>query len=218
MKNRSKFENEVIRLTERISGNKRATPLYKKLFKKMSDKDFKQWVQDLLDEKTCLMVLTPNGEKGISMDTLQTLAEEINYSLYTRVWLETPSGLPVLSDHKPLYSNMPMRRLSQALMSKMIVAHDDHSVDSITGQPTKRSTGNSLSSPEIEILASSGLSKTASELHNIRGGDEGAYRAYKALLASRGQASFNDIAPYKTGVKSSKMVNTLFVCAMISPA
>ena len=220
MLNRNKFEAELISYIERITGNKRATPLYKKIFKDMNDKQFDVWLSDLGNEDTALTAIVPNGEKsgGLQTSNLQKIAAEINVKLYERVWLTTPSGLPVLSNHKALFTNVFVRRLSQSVMSKMIVAHDDKSVDSITGQPTKKSTGNSLTNPEVELMASYGLEEAAKEIHNTRGGDEGAYRAYKALIATRGVATKNDIAPYKTGVKSSKMVNTLYMSAMIAVA
>ena len=218
MKNRKKFEEELISLIEKITGNKRATGLYKAMFKKMSDKAFLEWLDKLGTEEETLTAIVPNGERpGLDIKNLQDIAANIGCKLYERVWLLTPSGLPMLSTHKALLTNILVRRLSQSQTSKLIVPHDDKSIDSQTGQPTKASTGNSLTNPEVELLASYGLSKTAGEIHNIRGGDEGAYRAYKALISSTGRATKNDIAPFKTGIKSSKMVTTLFVSAMIHP-
>ena len=219
MLNRKKLEDDIIRFVKRISNNDRSTDVYKDLFKSMNDKAFMIWLKDLGSEKTSLTCIIPNGEKGggIEMSDLLKLAEELDFTLWERVWLETPSGLPVLSIHKALNANVFMRRLSQSVMSKMIVPKDDTSVDSITGQPTKKSTGNSITNPEGELLASYGLSETAKEFMNTRGGDEGAYRAYKSLIASTGKARKNDIAPFKTGAKSSQMVNTLFLTAMIHP-
>ena len=219
MKNRNKFEAELIALIERITGNKRATPLYKEMFKKMNDKALVAWLESLAKEEVSLTALIPNGDETGGLDTsnLQKIAKEIGIPLYERVWLTVPSGLPVLSSHKALYCNVQLRRVSQSIMSKMIVARDDKSVDSITGQPTKKSTGNALTNPEVELLASYGLNKVAGEIHNIRGGDDGAYRAYKSLILSTGQATKNDIDPFKTGVKSGKMMSTLFVSAMITP-
>jgi len=205
----------IVKMLERIAGNKNVSKAYTDRMKKMNNKQFMQWLDDLIAEKELLAIIKPNGEDGYDIKKMYALADEMGLKLYEKAWITDENGIEHLTEHEPLITYGIVKALSQAQTSKMIVAKNDRSVDSLTGQPTRASTGNSLTGPEEALLASYGVAGATSELHSIRGGDEGAYAAYKTLLTKYGTASMAQVKQYSTGVKSTKVIQSLLLSAML---
>lgn len=182
---------------------------YKRLFKTMSDKRFEEFMRDLLNGKTQLVVFIPHFESSdITLDLIMSLSKKHGIPLMER--LKYSNG--DLPDHTRPYEylllELGVRRQAQNLVSKISAPDNNKVIDYMTYQPTGASKGSSISEPENNALIGMGLNKTLEEFTRFRGGDVGGFRAYNASAQRYGKVSLDSLYPYTTGVKSTEAVKT----------
>lgn len=209
---RKKVQDEWIKLTKQISSSSVSAKIWTNKFKRMSDKAFAKWMVDIKARNTHLAIWAPNGgdSKFDNRANLE-LAEKLGHSLFQYVDLPNAYGEITESNVKVMNFMGPVRRVSQLLDSKLYVPESDKKTDNLTGQPTKKSSGASISAPEIQILAGLGLNNSGKELMKVMGGDAGSYNAMTASISNKGTFSLQEIQPFATGVKSSKALKNLLV-------
>ncbi|QMV29135.1 hypothetical protein AP1_0432 [Aeromonas phage AP1] len=85
------------------------------------------------------------------------------------------------------------RKQRQLQAKKFGASKHDHDIEDLTGQPTGDSKAGGISNPEIQVLLSLGLKTMAKELADVRGGDIGAYQAYKNDIISGGETTVQSL-------------------------
>ena len=205
MKNRKKTEEYIIRYIDKIAG-KDNKKLYQDMFKSMSDKDFKIFMDNLKKNKVTLSVIDPNTRKStLSVENNYKVAKELGYDFFQRLTISDKDGIPdYKTPNKYLVMSLPIRRASQLLTKKISIPSDDKSIDLTTGTVTGKSRGSKTTMPELQILAGMGLNESVKELTKYRGGDLGAKHAMSALLMKQGSISQDVLDRYSTGVVSTK--------------
>tara|TARA_B100000767_G_C19634251_1_gene479675 strand:- start:231 stop:902 length:672 start_codon:yes stop_codon:yes gene_type:complete len=185
----------------------------------MSDKQFGVFMKDLQDGVTTLQIKAPNLAKSkLSVSRNIKLGKELGYEFFQHLNLKDPAtGQQYTTPHKYLILSLPFRRQAQHLVKKMSVPADNESRDDLTGQPTGKSKGSSLSNPEMQVLYAQGLDKTIEELIKVRGGNEAAYTAMNKAAHETGGFSLEQVSKAGGNVKATDSLAAFMKGMMISP-
>lgn len=204
MKNRKEIEKDIINLGERFTKGGGNGRLYKELFTKLNDDQFKKFWNSICDSGYIPMFVDNFDEKEmIDYDHTCALAETLDIPLEQRLVLVDPdTGLEHTTPETFVVGPAESRKQRQLQAKKFGAAKNDYEVEDLTGQPTGESKGGGISSPEIQVLLSLGLKTMAKELADVRGGDIDAYRAYKSDILASGQTTTQSALLRGTGVKS----------------
>lgn len=176
----------------------------------MSDKAFDTFMKDLRDKNTTLQIKAPNlSDAKLSVTRNIKIGKELGYEFFQRLSLKDPAtGQQYLTPHKYMVLSLPFRRQAQHLVKKMSVPTDNDSRDDLTGQPTGKSKGSSLSNPEMQVLYALGLDSTIEELLKVRGGDAPAFTAMNKAAHETGGFSLDQVAKAGGKVKSTETLAT----------
>lgn len=192
---RKACEDYIVKVVEAIDPGGLNTERYKKHFAAMNDDEFHTFMEELKDhKKRKLTIYAPNMKNNLRMNNVVAAADLVGVKLFERIRLwDGVNKRYYLTPEKYLVLKGPWRRLKQHLKDKMSVPESDTTIDLLTGQVVKPDKGSSVSSTEAQTYASKGLTKSLTELINVRGGNIGAYAAFKASLEETGVASLGEI-------------------------
>lgn len=218
MANRKKAEDMILQIMKEIEPTGYNVEQYKKIFAKMSDKDFDNYMKGLRDGSMQLVAFKPMYEaKGFSVENNIAVGKKYGLSFFEKLIFSDNPNEP---DHKTaiefMVLDMPYRRQSQTLVKKISVPDNNDVIDQLTYQPTGPSKGSKISYPELQVLIGMGMTSSIQELMQYRGGDKGGFNAYNAMTMRYGSVNMKAIAPYSTGVESTKTVKTFLTCMHIS--
>ncbi|QDH47130.1 hypothetical protein PQC07_gp050 [Aeromonas phage D3] len=204
LKNRKEIQNDILFLAKRITpggGNHR---IYTALFEEMSDDQFKLFWNGIHDSGFIPFIVDNYDNKEmIDYDGIAKLAKELNIPLEQRIIMTDPdTGLEHTTPETYLVGIAETRKQRQLQAKKFGASKHDHDIEDLTGQPTGDSKAGGISNPEIQVLLSLGLKTMAKELADVRGGDIGAYQAYKNDIISGGETTVQSTLERGTGVKS----------------
>lgn len=210
MANRAKVESFILKYIKRLSPKSKNVELYTAFFKRLSDKQFDEWIQDLESGKQFLSLIEPNqSQSGLSVENNLELAKELGHNFFERLWIENkPGEPPYLTPNPYLVVDLPIRRASQLLTKKIKVPEHNKVIDILSGQPTGESKGAKISYPELQVCAASGLEESMVELMKYRGGDVRGNKAFNAMLFKTGTANLKTLSNYTSGVESVKTLKT----------
>lgn len=213
---RKKIQNYVIAEIFHRTKSEFNKNLYINAFAKMTDKDFSAWVSRLEsgEEDICMIA---DETVNLTVDEYFDIAEKRKVKLEHRLTIKGKEGRPDVysPDNTALVLLLPERRLLQLLMKKIAIAKNENSVDLLTGQVTNESSAAKITGPELGVLLANGMSDSLKELTSVRGGDDGKFRAFNALIANYGKANQEEINKYSTGTGSSNTLKNLFLGAQL---
>lgn len=220
---RKKAQDTILKYVNKIAPGGYNQKLYEDLFKKMSDKDFDNFMHRLKDKNLTISIISPVGG-NVKLDVKRNfgIGKELGYEFFQPLIIG-PKGSKKDGDYIPQYKtpfkylvyDLPFRRTAQLLLKGVSVGSDNSVIDLTTGQVTGESKSAKLTKPELELLVGMGLNNSITELMKVRGGDLGSARAADASIAMTGQVSQKAIGDYATGVVSTKTLNAFFNAAML---
>lgn len=199
--NRKAFEDFVISFMKRVTKGGGNAVIYRRLFDRLNDKQFEEFVQELENGRS-LAIWASNLDKkeSIVWNDILKLSKELGIELEQQLIItDEDTGIASVTPHKVVVGTVEVRRQREMLVKKFSGAKDDHLIDDLTGQVTGDSRASGISQPEITILRALGLTKAASELYSVKGGDPEALKAYKNDLITEGKTTA-DSALRKGGV------------------
>lgn len=209
--NRKAAEELVYKWYDKIDSSGRNTAMIKEIFAAMSDADFEAYVIKCKAKKATLYMSCPNLEKDrhMSTDNNQIVAAELGIELFQNiVYVDPYTGEEYVTPEKYLVCLARVRRQIQTRENKMAVPTDNNIIDESTGQVTGNSGKASISSPEMLVLVSYGLTNVAEEFMKVRGGDEAAMRFADKAIIETGGASLDRIAKLGTSARSTNTLAT----------
>lgn len=214
-KNRKEVEDYIIDNINEIVGDNSNEPLYKEMFRNMSNIDFDQYMKDIESGTKYLVVIVPNmGKTKLSVDRNLKIAKKLKVEFFQRIWFtQEDTNEKYLSPIPYMILDLPIRRQSQLLDKKMSIPEDQHTVDIFTNQPAGKSKGGRVAYTELQVLTAMGLDNCINELIKMRGGDEGGYRALTKSLKETGSVDLNVANQYATGVQSTRTLKTFLTGA-----
>lgn len=216
--NRKGAEEFIIKFMTDLDPSFRNRDIWKDIFKKMSDKDFGEYMSKIRAGERTLVLFAPLYKSAaLTTENGLAVAEKYGIPMFESI---VHTGHPSIPDHvnpiKSLLIDLNDRRQSQDWIKKVSVPADNKTVDQLTYQPTGASKGSKLSAPEIRILNAMKLPYTIEEMSRYRGGDKGGFRAMNAMADQVGSISLAKIAPYTTGVESTKSLKNYFFARLIA--
>lgn len=216
--NRKAAEAAVYEFLEGVLPGSKNVEIYKNFFATMDDEAFKNWIEDLKERKTYIVVIAPEGaEPLLTFSRNLKLAEKWGHKFYQRVWMTDPhTGVKYLSNNPYLIMRLPLKRQAQFLIEKIAIPEDNYSINNLTGQPTGKSKGSTISNPELQILNALQLDKSAIEMIKMRGGDLIAFNAMNNQIYETGTASIEAIDALGTNVKAVQSLSTILTAMHLS--
>lgn len=212
---RKEATDYAIKLLSKFAGKNESVKEIESMLNNLSDKQFDEYMQQLLDGKETIPYIAANlGKVRLSSEQNLKIAEELGHEFFQRLWLTDPAtGEVYLTPKKYLVVDLPLRRLQQHLLKKMRMPEDNQHFDEMTGQPTGPSKGSKISFPELQVLYSQDLGEVIRELFKFRGGDEHAYRALNKDALMSGIPSMNAVDGGDTRVKATEVLSILLKSA-----
>jgi len=212
MSKRKQVEKYIVDMVYKITKSEQNKQLYLDLFKKMNDKEFKEFMEWLKDDNI-LNVIVPH-DKGVTNITIENnmkVAKELGYDFFQYVFIGPTGDEPRRrSSKKYMQYILPFRRTKQTVLKGVSVSENDKKVDVLTGQMSGDSRSSRISYPEMQLLVGMGMTESVLEIASDRGGDPGAYRVLKQALLKYGKASRSMIEMYKEGVVSTQTLKSYF--------
>ena len=211
--NRAGAEKEILKYVEAIEGGIVNVGLYKELFKRLSNKEFDNYMREVRDGEAYITMIVPNGGDFI-LDTARSMevGESLGVKYFQRVIITDPvTGERTLSPLEYLIIDMPVRRQSQHLIKKQSIPDNNRIIDQMSGQVTGASKGSRISLPELMALESRGLNDTLREVIKVRGGDREAYNAMSASITETGGYSLKPIENLGSRPTSTNILKALLL-------
>lgn len=210
MFNRAAATGAILKRMKELDSTGRHYEFYNETLPKMTNEEFKTFMEGLVSGQNPLFVNIPNydDETGITVDNNIAMAKTMGYEFYQRIWVTDPiSGVEYLTPLKHLVYDSTVARQTQTIDDKISVPKNNKSVDNTTGQPSGDSRAAQCSGPEYMILNSVGLNEPIVELMKFRGGDEVSRRYVENMIIKTGSASMN--ATPGAGQRTTRSVKTL---------
>lgn len=213
MKNRKEIERDILELAKKFTIGGGNHKLYSELFGNLKDDQFAKFWNSICDNKFIPMFVDNfDPKEGISYDHMVKVAAEYGIPLEQQLVITDPdTGLQFTTPETALVGIAEARKQRQLQAKKFGASKHDYETEDLTGQPTGDSKAGGISNPEIQVLLSLGLPTLAKELADVRGGDAGAYRAYKNDILSSGRATTESALARGTGVKSLQSAHYLLM-------
>ena len=213
MKNRKEIESDILALAKDFTVGGANHKLYKELFERMTDDQFKVFWNSVCDNGFIPMFVDNYDIKEtINYDHMCKVALKMGIPLEQQLVITDPdTGLTHTTPETALVGIAEVRKQRQLQAKKFGASKHDYEVEDLTGQPTGDSRAGGISNPEIQVLLSLNLPTLAKELADVRGGDAGAYRAYKNDILTSGHATTESALQRGTGVKSLQTADFLLL-------
>ena len=208
---RATQEKIIYDVMDTIDKTGKNTQIYKDLFKKLSNAEFKDFVERLRTREYLLSVVYPNGDKDvkISLSELDKAYKKYDIPLQVKAILKE-DDFRYETDIEYTMLILPLRRFKQHMIKGLAVPKDNSKRDAVTGQVVGPSRTGAVSNAEIPVLAGSGLKEVLDEFISVRGGDVSATTKLTENIINNGTATLKDLAPYRTGSKSVPALKSLF--------
>lgn len=207
--NRKKAEDFFLGFIGAIDKSGRNHAYYQEKFKSMNDAEFDRLMKAVRDGYVPELTI-PNldGVETVTIENNFAIAKKLGVEFHHHLIIEGEGDTPTyITPNKYLVIRLPVRRQAQHLYKKISIPENNNTVDDLTGQPTGRSKGSSVSYPELQVLAALGLESTAVELMKYRGGDQGGFAAMNASILETGAVAMDAIADKATGVESKQTLS-----------
>ncbi|QZA70726.1 DNA-directed RNA polymerase subunit beta [Erwinia phage AH04] len=213
MKNRKEIESDILALAKDFTKGGGNHKVYSELFARLSDEQFAQFWNNICDMSFIPMFVDNfDMRETIDYDHTVKLAKKLDIPLEQQVIFTDPdTGLEHTTPETAIVGIAEVRKQRQLQAKKFGASKHDYNVEDLTGQPTGDSRAGGISNPEIQVLLSLGLPTLAKELADARGGDVGAYRAYKNDILTTGVTTTESALQRGTGVKSLQTAHFLLL-------
>lgn len=211
--NRNKIESFLYKYLDKIDSSKTNSKLYKDLFAKMSDDDFRVYIKRLEDDIITLCIIMPNhGPVKVSVENNFEIAKELGVVFHQRLIISGDSEVgDYMTPIEYLCMWLPIRKAYQTLDKKMSVSATNQITDELTGQSAGSDKRSSYTGPQINITLGTGGDDTITELIGVRGGDKGQFNAYVKKLYQDGEVSLKEIKQFSTKVESTNTLRKYFL-------
>lgn len=185
---------------------------YADMFASMDDAAFDKFMETIKPKGGSILALVCSnlGPWRLSIKRNLEVAKSLNHNFFKRIWISDGTEVPkYLSPIPYLVFDLTLRRQSQMLVKKISIPEDNKSVDDLTGQPTGRSKGSSLSYPETMVLSAQDLPYSLTEMLKYRGGDIKGFNAMNAAISRTGGVSQKTIEKLGSTVRSTDTLRNM---------
>jgi hypothetical protein len=155
-----------------------------------------------------ISIMIPNMTDGLNTTKVINVAKSRNVRIFDKLRYKDPiTKREYLTEYPYLVVRLPVRRLSQYLFHKISLPESDKRISPISGQVIPPDKGAALSSIEVQMLASKGLSTSVVELIKVRGGDTDNYNKLKYQIENEGSGLIGELPLGESRTKSVTTAN-----------
>ena len=214
MSARTKAEKLVYDVMDALDPSKTMSEYYKKLFSKMSDKEFKSFISNKFPYRfqPRLFKIEPK------MEQINNAANVLKIPLLEKVNLpylyENKDGKPVQSKESPV-GYIHLKKLKQFIVKKNSMSLDIDQRDMKTGSLINQDKNGQTSDREMESLAIMGLDNTIKELSRPRGDAMNSKTIMYNNITTVGNVSLDDLPYDKDEVLGKNVLNVYMLGAML---
>lgn len=210
MSNRKKAETSILEFAKDIDPSGRTHEVYTKLFARLDDKGFDEFMHKLKDYGFIpVFVMVADGAK-LDSDGLLALADKMGYDFWDHLVIDDPElGEKYTTPKKYFNIYDIIRRQCQTQEQGISVSENFNIVDSQTGQTVGASKGAGFSYPEVLLSISGGNLNLLNEFLKFRGGDNTAGRDMLRTIIQDGKYYLNQYDE-DTIAKSTKLMDVMF--------
>jgi hypothetical protein len=188
--------------------------MYETYFKSLSNDDLIILANKLVNGEMVLPYYCPNlVEPDITMGNLFAVAKRLNVKFFQRVWMiDQETKMKYLTPDKYPVLDLFVRRQAQHVESGKAAAPHSNTVDMLTGQASGPSRTVRITLPEAHNLGALNLQHVMTELMNVRGGNEMAFKEARRAMKQTG--SFSLLELQGVGVPTSLETLNSFLVGM----
>jgi len=211
---RKDAENFIIEMIDSLLPGSPNKQTYIDRFAGMDDREFDEFMESIKPKGGSILALVCSnlGPWRLSIERNFEVAEKLGHNFFQRIWISDGTEVPkYLSPIPYLVFDLVLRRQSQMLVKKISIPEDNKSIDDLTGQPTGRSKGSSLSYPETLVLQAQDLPYSLTEMLKYRGGDIKGFNAMNAAISRTGSVSQKTIEKLGSTVRSTDTLRTFLL-------
>lgn len=203
---RQKFEAYMVKVFTLQDPTGFAADELKKFFGGLSDKKFKEYVEELRAGRQKLPFYSIPFKNPIQIGDSFKTADFLGLKTHERVYVWDPIGkrYGLTAEEYPVF-RVPVRRLKQHREDSLSVPASDRKISPLTNQVVKPDKGSTISYPQMGILVAQKQVPVLDEFMTVRSGDVGAYAQFTRSLEETGTANVSDVTDY-TGVKSAQVL------------
>lgn len=218
MPNRKAAEALILQFARDVDPSGYNEKQWIKILADMPDKQFDTYMHGLRNRSQYMLAFKPLYEaKGITLDNNFKIAKKYGLSFFEKLnFTNNPDEPDYQTPIEFMVLDLPYRRQSQTLIKKVSVPDNNKIIDQLTYQPTGASKGSKISYPELQVMIGMGLDNSIQELIEYRAGDRGGFRAYNTMAMRYGTINMKALAPYKTGVDSTKTLKVYLTSMHVS--
>lgn len=182
--------------------------IYKEVFERMDDAEFKELARRIKEEKFNLPIYIYNMDKErIDVDKVFAVGKSIGVEYFHNLILTDPiTGHVYETPQKYLCLHLPVCRQSQHLTKKLSTGKGK-ATDHLAGQATGDAKSASISMPELTQLDGREMVSTPLELIKPRGGDAVGHKMMRDSIKETGRFS---MGPIMEAGSKPKAVETLY--------
>ena len=213
---RKQAEAYLYKTLDAVTGTKDNSNLWRKRLSKLSNAAFRKVLVNWVENRDKLHVFVPNDSATkINIKKCLGLANDVGFEYFERLRIPATSVDPAYVTSAPhMVTVGPIKRPSQSLAKKISTSTDDTQLDLLTQQARGDSDSAALTYPELQLLAQTGLTVTATEFIKNRGGDRGMYNASVAQIEATGRTDMATTDKYATGVQA-KLTGKTYLAAIL---
>ena len=203
---------EFIRVNlEVLSPGNKGIPIVLEFLEGLSEKAFKEKMQDGLDKIWTIPIFSPNlSDNEIIKGNAIKAAKKLELDLFHHLELtDEQTGELYTTPLKYMVLPMPVRRNMQHLVKKRSTPQNSRKVDHLSGQATGDSKGAQVSLPELLALESKGYDKSLYEMIKVNGGDAKARQAAIKATVETGGYNLDAISELNSRPKSTKTLQAV---------
>lgn len=212
---RKKMEDHIYKFFHLIDPTDNNVIYYKDLFKKMSDKDFDKYFDNLFNDDMCYMKLfIEDYEYNLSLDNAMKALDYLGIPFFEYViqpHVNMDKDNPVVSQAKVPVGYAHLKRMQQTASNKNKGSMDANKRSALTNQVTGTDkNGRSTDLENYNLILSDGEA-ILKEFLSVRGDDPVMYSEALANIAEKGFLDMDELTDLPENKTTLNVVDTFFV-------
>lgn len=194
---RIKAENEFFKLLDTFDKSKFNSTRYKKLFNAMSNKEFKNYMTQILKEEQYITMDIDTFKKDLTLDKIFEKCEKLKikthkYVLYRENKDET-GKISSITPYPALILYIPIKRLQQMISKKNSAVSNNEKINLLTGCVVGDSKSASINDTQSVGLIANGQTNVLKELLSPRADDDKSKMQMLHLIEEHGEVSLSEL-------------------------
>ena len=189
-------ETKFCNLLDTFDSTKFNSLQYQNLFNTMTEKQFKTFMENILNENEYVTINLDTSKNDLTLDMIFEKCNKLGipthkYVLYRENTSE--NNLTSITPYKSLILYMPIKRLQQVISKKNSASGDNNKINILTGAVTSESKSSSLNNTQSLGLVTSQQFNTLKELLGPRSDDHTSKKQMLQIIEDSGEVHLSEL-------------------------